>query len=78
MTHELKVAPMDFEAVKNGVKTFELCFNDRNYRVNDCIIVRECKEGECTGRERKGFVLYVLYSHEGLKSGWVIMAIEWA
>lgn len=78
MTHEMKIAPMHYEAVKNGVKTFEIRFNDRNYKENDCIVVREYKDDTYTGRERKGFVLYVLYNHEGLKDGWVIMAIEWA
>lgn len=77
MTHEFKIAPMYFEVVKNKIKTFGLRFNDRNYKENDCIVIREYEDGEYTGRERRGFILYILYNHEGLKEGWVLMAIEW-
>jgi ASC-1-like (ASCH) protein len=44
MTHELKIHPEYFEAVRNGDKTFHLCQGDREYKVGDTLIL--CSHGK--------------------------------
>lgn len=39
--HMLKCHPEYFEAIKNGTKTFECRYNDRNYQVGDELLLRE-------------------------------------
>lgn len=47
--HELKVKPVYFEAVKEGIKTFELRRDDRNFKVGDILLLREW-EHQYSGR----------------------------
>jgi hypothetical protein len=41
MTHELKIHPECFEAVRNGDKTFHLCRADREHQVGDTLVLAE-------------------------------------
>lgn len=52
-THELKIWPEYFKAVKNGTKTFELRKNDRDFKVGDILVLKEWKPGliDSTGPE---------------------------
>ncbi|BDR73357.1 hypothetical protein K144316041_23680 [Clostridium tetani] len=52
-THELKIWPEYFKAVKNGTKTFELRKNDRDFKVGDILVLKEWKPGliDSTGLE---------------------------
>lgn len=81
--HGLKTDPDVFQKSYQGVKTFEIRFNDRNYEVGDTVILKETKysrkemdEGmplEYTGREGMIKISYILYGPiYGLKEGWVI------
>ena len=49
-THELKILPQYFEAVKSGHKNFELRKDDRNYQVWDLITLREFDGKQYTER----------------------------
>lgn len=40
-THVLKCWPTPFDQVRCGKKTHEVRRNDRNYSVNDCLILRK-------------------------------------
>lgn len=87
MRHELKTDSEQFFAVEDGVKTFELRFNDRDYQVGDILLLQET---EYTGEEMKagkpleytGRICEVGVSHVmrgpayGLPEGWVIMSIK--
>lgn len=42
-THKLKTWPTYFQAVRSGKKTFEIRKNDRNYQVNDVLVLEEWK-----------------------------------
>lgn len=78
MTHELKIRPEYFDAVRNRIKTFEVRKNDRNYQVGDWLKLREydpTKE-EYTGSELMVFVSYILKGGSfGIPDDMVIMSI---
>lgn len=40
-THELKIWPEYFEAVKEGRKTFEVRENDRHFKEGDTVVLKE-------------------------------------
>lgn len=46
MLHELKILPEYYDAVANGIKTFEIRKNDRNYKVGDTLRLREFDEDD--------------------------------
>lgn len=77
-THNLKCWPEYFRAVLNGEKTFELRFNDRDYRVGDVLVLEEYdnKEERNTGCTLTMKVTYILDAAPGLQPGWVAMAIK--
>jgi len=60
--HELKTHPVYFEAVLSKNKTFELRENDRNFELNDLVILREYDPilHTYTGREFKFKISYIL------------------
>lgn len=79
MTHTLKTWPGPFTAVSNGVKTFEIRKDDRNFQVGDSLILQEWLPGqqEYTGKE-----IYVRVTFVGrggpYPEGYACMAIkEW-
>jgi len=39
--HILKIAPEYFDAVDSGSKTFEIRFNDRDFKMGDTVVLRE-------------------------------------
>lgn len=73
MKHDLKIWPAYFEAVLNDDKNFEYRFNDRNYRTNDTLLLREYdpEKKEYSGREIEVTVTYILYVDK-----YAIMAIR--
>lgn len=74
--HDLKILPEYFSPVVAGIKTYEYRFNDRDYSVGDMLILREFKDGKYTGQQITVTVTHILKDFEGLKEGWVIMAIK--
>lgn len=50
MRHVLKIAPEFYEAVLTGIKTFEIRRNDRNFKIDDSIVLREYFDGKYTDR----------------------------
>jgi len=77
MIHELKCWPEFFEPVANGIKTFELRDDDRNYQVGDILKLREwIKDEGYTGRNTYVTVTYILSGLPWLQAGYVAMAIK--
>lgn len=75
MTHKLKIDEEYFDAVENGLKNFEIRYNDRNFEVGDTIILREItKNKEFTGREIKGRITYL--SEFEQKEGYVVFSFK--
>lgn len=63
MIHYLKILPEYFDAVDDGIKTFEIRKNDRGYRIGDVIELREyiktSSSGYFTGRAVKKRICYI-------------------
>ncbi|MFW2039314.1 DUF3850 domain-containing protein [Acinetobacter ursingii] len=82
--HNLKTDPEVFQAVVEGRKTFEIRFNDRDFKVGDELVLLETiytgeqmKHGKpllYSGNELRKTVSYVLSGY-GLQDGWVILGI---
>jgi hypothetical protein len=76
--HELKILPQYFQAVLDGIKTFELRKDDRDYQRGDILVLREWDGEKYTGSAICVKVTYILQDAEkyGLKDGYVIMGIR--
>ena len=77
MEHELKILPEYFEAVLDGVKTFELRRDDRNFQVGEGIELKEFDGEKYTGREVPVEIVYKLDGGNfGLEKGYCILGIK--
>lgn len=75
MVHELKTLPEYFQEIIYGRKTFEVRYNDRNFRVGDTLLLREWENGSYTGKAIERKVTYILDNSDYVKEGFVIMGI---
>lgn len=86
-THELKTDPAVFQAVLDGVKTYEIRRNDRGFAVGDALVLRETRHSggmmalgaplEYTGRELTRCISHMLTGPAyGLEAGWSILSIQ--
>lgn len=74
--HFLKIKPKYFMAVESGIKTFEIRFNDRNFKVGDILYLLEFCDGEYTGRELCREVCYMIDDPEYCKEGFVVLGLK--
>lgn len=75
--HSLKTAQEYFEEVRKGNKTFEVRFNDRNFRRGDILRLQEVfPDLTYTGRVIRAEVTYLLGGEQFCKAGYVIMGIK--
>ena len=84
--HKLKTEPGPFQSVLDGVKTFEIRVNDRNYQVGDHLSLQEIKQSYAlmragapliyTGREIDAKVVGIMQGVYGLQPGWCILSIK--
>ncbi len=79
--HNLKIADEYYDAVKNGVKTFEVRKNDRDYKVGDSLKLCPVDSNGELVRDL-GFKRYITYilTHDdfplGVPEGYVILALR--
>lgn len=75
-THELKTWPEYFNAIAKGEKTFEVRKNDRDFQVNDILVLQEYDPmtKKYTGVELTFRVGYILYGM-GVEGGYCVMAL---
>lgn len=76
--HKLKTVNPHFQNLFDGLKTFEVRFNDRNFKVGDFI---ECREylpslGVYTGRIICFQISHILEDSNYCKEGYVILSIK--
>jgi len=84
MNHELKTWPEYYQAIIDGIKTFEVRKDDRGFEVGDMLRLREyhpCIEPDpCTGRYTGRYcyvkVIYMLRNFPGLEEGYCVMGIR--
>lgn len=71
ITHELKILPKYYKEVLCGNKTFEIRFNDRDYKAGDIVILKNIETGQkiykkigyvCDFAQQPGFVVFSLLS----------------
>lgn len=86
--HKLKCLTQYFQDISDGVKTFEVRFNDRNFQVGQIIELLEIvkmpkdnlldKEKDIiyTGRKLKVRITYILDDINFCKEGYVVLGIE--
>lgn len=75
--HNLKTWPEYYKQVQSGEKKFEIRINDRDFQPGDILHLDEWdpKSMVYTGKGTTKQVGYVLYKHDGLKEGFVIMSL---
>jgi hypothetical protein len=80
MTHILKCEPGYFDAVKSGLKTFELRKNDRDFKVGDKLLLLRALTGMPYFNGTREFVceiVYILHGGKyGLEEGYCILGIK--
>jgi ASC-1-like (ASCH) protein len=76
--HELKTWTEYFVPIDMGIKTFEIRFNDRKFKVGDILHLREWDrvKMEYTMEHLFARVTYILDDFAGLQSGYVAMQIK--
>lgn len=80
-THHVKCWPLYFQAIDAGKKSFDVRKNDRNYRPEDILHLREWEprldgSGAYTGNDCYRRITCVLEKFEGLKPGYVVLGLE--
>lgn len=83
MEHKLKILPQYFKAVQEGTKTFEVRKNDRGFKVEDTLLLREWnkkdlqRESNFTGQEITKEISYILEGGQyGLEEGYCILGLK--
>ncbi len=75
--HKLKIKSEHFSAVINKTKTAEIRYNDRNYRVDDILILNEIDSlGNFTGNKCSVIVTHVLDDNQYLQNGYVMLSFR--
>ena len=73
--HKLKIKSEHFSAVINKTKTAEIRYNDRNYQVDDILILNEIDSlGNFTGNKCSVIVTHVLDDNQYLQTGYVMLS----
>lgn len=74
--HELKIEPVYLNQIIEGIKTFEIRKNDRDFQIEDTLILHEYFRStkECSGRH--AFVKVVYISCFMQQKGNVVLGIK--
>jgi len=75
MTHELKTLHCFFEAVKSGVKNFEVRKDDRGFAVGDTLRLTNTHNGETLERE-VGYILRHEDFPAGVAAGFAVLGLR--
>ncbi len=75
--HELKTWPEQFQAIRNGSKTFDYRKNDREFKSGDQLALREWdpKDEAYTGRTIYTDIGYMLHGGFGVPDGYIVLSL---
>jgi hypothetical protein len=78
MIHDLKIWPEYFEAVRSGLKTFEIRKNDRGYQVGESLHLIEYDPNteEFTGRSVTRLITYIVEGPPFMAEGWAVLGMD--
>lgn len=74
--HHLKILPKYYMDVECGIKSFEIRFNDRGFKVGDILYLEEYCGGEATGRMLMREVCYMIDDPAYCKEGYVVLGLK--
>lgn len=74
--HTLRVHHSYFDALRLGVKPFEVRRADRDFRLGDVLRLQEVRLGQTTGRGVERLITYILRDEEYVRSGFVVLGIR--
>ena len=77
--HILKLQEEFYDAVLNGVKTFEVRKADRDYKVGDTLHLTCYRGDECLQQHCRRYITYILRHEDfpdGVPEGYVILGIR--
>jgi len=81
MRHELKIKQCYLCRIIEGLKTFEVRLNDRDYQVGDIIKFLPLEDSDYNAYEIKGTIpeyriIYIMTNFTGLREGYIAMSIK--
>lgn len=74
--HALKTAQPYYAAVADGMKTFDIRIADRQYAVDDILVLREYVDGRLTGNAEQRIITYVMSDPAYVLTGSVVLGIR--
>ena len=75
-THKLKTVNPFFEQTRDGLKDFEVRFDDSGFNVGDTIILQQYRYEKYIGEEINRTIKYILRRFKGLQTGYVVLGLE--
>lgn len=76
--HELKTINPYFNDVWGGIKNFEIRKNDRDFKINDWIVLKEydSEKNIYSGREITVYITYILNDFHAIKENYCIISFK--
>lgn len=72
--HELKIHSHEYTAQKSGIKSFDIRFNDRDFKVGDIVLLIESEDDKPTGRSFEKVITYI--SNYAQQNGYVVLSLK--
>lgn len=78
MIHKLKIWPEYFEAVRIGLKNFEIRKNDRGFQIGDTLLLREYNANteEFSGKSIERVITYIVEGPPFMAEGWAVLGMK--
>ena len=76
MIHHLKIEPKYYSDIKEGYKTFEIRFNDRDFKEGDVLQLQEFENNNYTLESIYVEVIAVIKDYPGVKENYVVMYLK--
>jgi len=74
--HDLKTVKPYFGLMQEGVKDFDIRFDDKDFLVGDTLNFQEYKYRDLTGECVQKRIKYILRKFKGLQKGYVVLGLE--